>query len=482
VRSLSWSLGRENARCSMVDKLIMERMRHQVVVREEDVEPELVSRADGFEVAADVARPDTETDSLDTVEMLALLWERRALLSKVAVRALIMSTLIAFLIPTKYDSTVRLMPPDSLGDSGMILAALSAAGGGSGAGKVPTGLASIAGSALGMKNNGALFVDLLRSRTVQTHIVDRFHLRGRFWDRYEDDARNTLDDHTQITEDRKSGVISVTVRASSPERARDMAKAYVDELDGLLAHVSTFSARRERIFIEQRLTAVKSDLEDAERQFSAFASKNTALDIKEQTKAMVESAAVLEGQIVVSESELESMRQIYTPNNVRVRAMQARVDELKREAEKLGGTDASLLPGAIQTDQQFPSVRKLPLLGVEWADLYRRLKVQETVFELLSQRYELARIQEAKEVPTVNVVDQAFVPEKKSSPQRWLVISLLTFLSLAGACAWVVGIAHWQRVSDDDRGKQLAASVWQSAERRTSAWKRGIRRLWKKPE
>ena len=75
-----------------------------------------------------------------------------------------------------------------------------------------------------------------------------------------------------------------------PEGSR-YGKAYVEELDRLLSHVSTFSARRERIFIEQRLTSVKSDLQDAERQFSQFASKNTALDIKEQTKAMVESAA-----------------------------------------------------------------------------------------------------------------------------------------------------------------------------------------------
>jgi capsule polysaccharide export protein KpsE/RkpR len=359
----------------------------------------------------------------------------------------------------------------------MILAALTASSGGSGSGKVPAGLASLAGSALGMKNNGALFVDLLRSRTVQTHIVDRFHLRGRFWDRYEDDARNTLDDHTQVTEDRKSGVISVSVRAKTPEQARDIAKAYVEELDGLLSHVSTFSARRERIFIEQRLISVKSDLEDAERQFSQFASKNTALDIKEQTKAMVESAAVLEGQIIAAQSELESLREIYTPNNVRVRAMQARVDELKREAEKLGGTDASLLPGAIQSDQQFPSVRKLPLLGVEWADLYRHLKIQETVFELLSQRYELARIQEAKEVPTVNVVDPAFIPEKKSSPQRWLIISVLTFLSLAATCAWILGTIRWQRVNDDDPGKQLAVSIWRSTERSIGGWMRRIRRL-----
>jgi hypothetical protein len=103
------------------------------------------------------------------------------------------------------------------------------------------------------------------------------------------------------------------------------------------------------------------------------------------------------------------------------------------------------------------------------------------VFELLSQRYELARIQEAKEVPTVNVVDQAFVPERKSFPQRWLIIFVLTFLSVAGASAWIVGTAHWNRVSDDDPGKQLAATVWQSVERRVSVWMLKIGRAWKKP-
>lgn len=451
----------------------MESLRHQVVVREEDsvAEPELVSRAHGFESADDVAQVEEAPGSSNTVEFLSLIWEHRALLRKVAIRALIISTIVSFLLPTKYDSTVRLMPPDSLGsDGGMLMAALTTAGAGSGSGKLPAGLASLAGSALGMKSNGALFVDLLRSRTVQTRIVDKFHLRGRFWDRYEEDARNTLDDHTQVSEDRKSGVISVTVRGSSPQQARDLAKAYVEELDGLLSHVSTFSARRERIFIEQRLASVKSDLEDAERQFSQFASKNSTLDIKEQTKAMVESAAVLEGQIVAAQSELESLRQVYTPNNVRVRAMQARVDELKRQSEKLGGTDASLLPGAAPTDQQFPSIRKLPLLGVEWADRYRTLKVQETVFELLSQRYELARIQEAKEVPTVNVVDPAYVPERKSSPKKLLVISVLTLISLAGTCAWIVGVAHWEDVSDDDPWKQFVTRVWQSAERRVMPW------------
>jgi len=264
----------------------------------------------------------------------------------------------------------------------------------------------------------------------------------------------------------------------SPQRARDIAQAYVEELNRLLSQVSTSSARRERIFIEQRLTAVKSDLEDAEKQFGAFASKNSTLDIKEQTKAMVESAGVLQGQLIAAESELQSLEQIYTSNNVRVRSLQARVDELKRQLQKIEGTDASLvstgvssagISGAARSDEMYPPIRKLPLLGVEWADLYRRMKIQETVYELLNQQYELARIQEAKEIPTVNVVDPANVPERKSSPHRLVIILALTLLSVAGVAMWIVGSERWERIDPEDSRKMFAESVWRTAAYRKTA-------------
>jgi hypothetical protein len=122
--------------------------------------------------------------------------------------------------------------------------------------------------------------------------------------RYKQDARKQLAARTEVSEDRKSGVISLTVTDSDPQRAHDIAQSYVEALDRLVSQVSTSSARRERMFIEQRLISVKADLEDAEKQFSAFASQNTALDIKEQTRAMVESAAVLQGQVMAAQSEL----------------------------------------------------------------------------------------------------------------------------------------------------------------------------------
>ncbi len=107
------------------------------------------------------------------------------------------------------------------------------------------------------------------------------------------------------------------------------------------------------MFIEQRLVAVKSDLDDAEKQFSAFASKNTALDIKEQAKAEVGAAAVLQGQLIAAQSELQGLQQIYTTGNVRVRSLRARVDELQRQLDKIAGTDASLAADSTDSVAEF---------------------------------------------------------------------------------------------------------------------------------
>jgi uncharacterized protein involved in exopolysaccharide biosynthesis len=353
------------------------------------------------------------------------------------------------------------MPPEQA-DGGTMLALLASRGSGE-SGSGSSGLGALAGNLLGMKSTGALFVNLLRSRTVEDSLVEKFNLQKVYRARYVDDARKVLDERTVIDEDRKSGTISISVTDGDRQRSHDLAQAYLAALDALLADVSTSSARRERIFIEQRLTAVKTDLEDAERQFSAFASKNTALDIKEQGKAMVEAAAILRGQLIAAQSELQGLEQIYTGNNVRVRSLRARVAELQNQLQKVGGSDASLTPeGAAASKDLYPSIRELPLLGVEWADLYRRVKIQETVYELLNQQYELTRIQEAKEIPTVRVVDPPNVPEKKSWPPRLLIIAGLTSLWFVGTLLGIVISDHWHRVDPQDPRKLLASDLGQN--------------------
>jgi hypothetical protein len=143
--------------------------------------------------------------------------------------------------------------------------------------------------------------------------------------------------------------------------------------------------------------------------------------------------------------------------------LKARVDELKNQLSKLGGTSGRVAPGANSdstTGDLYPSLRQLPLVGVRWLDLYREAKIQETVYELLTQQYELAKIQEAKEIPTIKVLDSADVPEKKSFPPRTVIIVLGTLFAFTLGAVVVVASAEWQQIDPHSPDKQFAIEIW----------------------
>ena len=393
------------------------------------------------------------------------LWEGRRLLWRFTSYGLLLSLLVSFLLPRRYESQTRLMPPDQQGSGIALLAALAGGRGGGGSmssssssGGLGGALGSVAGDLLGLKSSGALFVDMLDGPVIQDSVINKFDLRKVYHDRYYQDARKDLWKHTDVKEDRKSGIITIAVTDRDRQRAQGIVQAYVDALNDLVARVSTSSARRERMFLETRLKTVKQNLDDASQEFSQFASKNGTFDVPSQTKAMVENEASLQGQLVAGESELEGLRQIYTDSNIRVRTLEARVGALRKQVEALSGNKADLTSDQSQIAGDFPSIRKLPLVGVRWANLYRENKIQETVYELLVQEYEIAKIQEAKEIPTVNVLDPAMVPEKTSFPPHILITVLGTVFAFFLACTVIIGSQAWKQNQSPE--KQLASEIW----------------------
>ena len=395
---------------------------------------------------------------------LRLMWDERRRLFRWMLYGFTISTLVAFLIPRRFESVTRLMPPDQ-SNSGLAMMAMAASGrSGLGSGGLGgSGLGSIADDLLGMKNSGDLFIGILQSNTVQDDLINKFNLRKVYWDRYMEDARKDLSEKTAVTDDRKSGIITLRVIDRNPQRAFAMGQEYVAELNRVVMLLNTSAAHREREFLEGRLLQVRSDLESAENMFSDFMSKNTALDIPTQGKAMIEASAQLEGQLIGAQTELESLRQIYADGNVRVRTLQARVNELQHQLEKLGGKFDSANPSGNSSDQPlYPSIKRLPVLGVKYADLYRTSRVQEAVFETLTQEYELAKVQEAKETPSVKVLDPPNVPEKKSYPPRILIMTLGTMLAFSMSIVWILGTAYWQEIDSRNPHKVLAIEMSQA--------------------
>jgi uncharacterized protein involved in exopolysaccharide biosynthesis len=393
-----------------------------------------------------------------------LLWNARRPLARIAAASLLISLAMAFAIPKQYQSSARIMPPDQQSSSVMMLAALASRAGGLG------NLGGLAGGLLSGHTTTALFVDLLRSGTVAGHLIDRFHLQHVYRKRYVVDTAKLLARRTAVVDDKKSGVITITVEDTDPVRARDLAQGYLDELNKLVTDTNTSAARQERIFIERRLHSVKLDLERAQLQLSQFSSRNSTVDIPGQTRAMVDAAARLQAEVLVEQSELDGLRQIYGDGNIRVRESQARILTLQHELSRMSGSAEPLptsaapgsdaaIDGSTGDNQLYPPLRQLPRLAVPYADLYRQVKVQETVFELLTQQYEIARIEEAKDVPVVSVIDPPGIPEKKSFPPRMALSFALTGLSVVCASAVILMRDRWQRVSATDPRKLLAREI-----------------------
>jgi uncharacterized protein involved in exopolysaccharide biosynthesis len=416
-----------------------------------------------------VRMPEPSGTPYAKTAFLRLLWENRPTLYRWIVWGVILTTIIVFLIPKQYESATRLMPPDD--QSGAAFAIMAALGGkmGGGGGGGGAGIGGLAGDLLGLKSSGALFIGILKSRTVEDHLIEKFDLRKVYWTKDWEPTRQKLAANTLISEDRKSGILTIQVTDHSPQRAAAIAEEYVSELNIVVNKLSTSSARRERIFLEERIAQVKKDLEVAEKDFSQFANKTGAIDIKEQAKAMMGAAATLQGQLIAAQAELEGMRQIYTDNNVRVRSVEARVATLHAQLNKLGGvgetgqTDEAATTEAQSDDKSlYPSFRKLPLLGVSYADLYRRAKVQEAVFETLTQQYELAKVSEAKEIPSVKVLDPAIIPERKSFPPRLMIMILGAMVSLCLGACWVFARNRWNQTDSQDPRKVLSREVFQT--------------------
>jgi capsule polysaccharide export protein KpsE/RkpR len=392
-------------------------------------------------------------------EKLWILWRSRRFIWGVIWKTFLASIVLAFLIPSHYKSAVRFVPGENSTSSGSssMMGLMSKA---LGSDNSSMGFGLDAASLLGAKTPGAFYVEVLKSRTVQDRLINRFDLRARYSKSTYLEARKKLAKFTDIEEDKKSGVITLTVTDYEPKMAAQIANAYVDELNRLAVDLNTSSAHRERQFLEERLATAKQDLARASASLSQFTSKNSMVDPQNEGRAVMDAAARMQGELIASETELKGLQQIYSDDNVRVRTLKARIAELQSQLKKLvGQNNDAASQDTVGWSAPYPSMHTLPGLGSRYAELYREAKIQEAVYAFVTQQFEMAKIQEAKELPIVRVMDAGVAPEKRSSPIRSLIVAGSVFGAFILSCLWVVGKYRWQQMPVDDSYKLLAADV-----------------------
>lgn len=327
-----------------------------------------------------------------------------------------------------------------------------------------TGLAqSISGLSIpSLAPNRELFVSILKSRTMAKDIVDQFDLRKRYKTNSDIKAINKLKDRTVIAPS-KEGVISVKVEDEDPKLAADIANLYGANLNRMITRYETSNASKQRSFVAEQLAKTQADLKKAEEDLLKFQERHKAVALQEQARSTVEAAATLKGEIVAAMVKLEGMRNYATDDNPEVIMQKRSLEEMKRQLAGMEFGDG-LKTGSWSQSSETASggagefsvpFTNFPELNLELARLTRNLKIHETVYTLLTEQLEEAKIAEARDTPTVQLLDVAIPAEQHSRPRRGLTAAVAGFSGLCLGIFLALAIEYFKALRAQARLQTL---------------------------
>ena len=367
------------------------------------------------------AAPDDEISLLDLALVLA---ENLRLLILGPLIVGLAALGISFAIPPTYTARTLLLPPQQ--NQSMASAALQNLG----------ALAGLAGGAAGIKSPADQYVALMSSVTVQDRLIARFDLVQVYEAKLRTDARMALQANSRISVGRKDGLLTIEVDDVDPARAAAIANAYVDELRRLTSVLAITEAQQRRAFVETQLQETRDKLAAAQRALQAAGINEGA--IRAEPRAAAEAYARLRAEATAAEVRLQTMRGYLAETAPEFQQGQAQLAALRQQLARSEGANTAAASG-------------------DYIDRFREFKYQETLFELFSRQYEVARIDESREGAVIQVVDPAVPPERKSKPKKAMIAVVATLAAGFALLLWVMA-RHALRSSTSDPASSAKVS------------------------
>lgn len=395
---------------------------------------ELNERGDSPSVMPVAGRAGKEGDEISLLDLLIVLAGRKRVILWVTVVFAILAIVISLLLPQRYTATVTLLPPQQ---NSSMSAALASQLGSMG------GMAALAGGSLGLKSPNDQFVGMLKSRTVEDAMVQKFGLMQEYRARYLSDARKQFENRAVVDGSGKDGLIHISVEDRDPRRAAELANGYVDQFRNLSQHLAITEASQRRLFFEQELEQAKNNLANAEEALKQTEQTTGLIQLDSQARALIETAATLRAQITAREVQIQGMQTYATGENAQLVQAQRELEGLRAQLAKLGGSEDSASGGLIVPKGQVPEA------GLEYIRKLRDVKYNETIFDILARQFELAKLDEAKQGALIQVVDPAIPPDKRSFPKRTLIVIGAAFAGFLSGVFCALFLAGFQRLKAD---------------------------------
>lgn len=390
-------------------------------------------------------------DEINLLDYVLVILKHKYLILGATAAAFAVTCGLTLLKTNIYTATARILPPQE-------------AKGGLGAGLLGTlgDLSALGGFSVGA-SPGDLYVGMLQSRTVADAIIDRFDLMRVYGKEYRVQMYDIFAKLAEISLGKKDGIITISVDDEDPARAAAIANAYVEELKKLNIQLNLSSAGRERLFLEERLTVAKAELARAEENLQRFQEQNKAIRIDAQASAIIDAISKLRGELASKEVDLGVLLSYQTEQSAQVKAVREAIAQLADQIRKL---EQSPTDGR-GSDDIFLVTAAVPELGVQYARHLREFKVQEAIYEMLTKQFEAAKINEARNTSTIQVLDDAAVPDKKSKPRRSLIVLVTTFVAFLLSVLSTFVLEGLRSLTGGDRDRLDAIKAQLRLRRRT---------------
>ncbi len=392
--------------------------------------------------------PEDEGPQIGLVDLLTWLGEGKRLVAAVTATAGGASLALAMLTTPVFTARTTMLPPGAQQQSAST-AALATLG----------SLGGLAGG-LAPKTPDELYVALLRSDSVVRALDERFGLRARYGVKTHEALRKTLPSYVRVTPEKKSGVIALEVDDKDAAFAAQLANAYPEELTKVLGRLAVSEAQQRRVFFEQQLKDTKEHLIKAEQDMRKVQEKSGVIALDKQAEALIGGAAQLRALIAEREVQLKVLRMSATEQNPDVMRLSSELRALRGELARMESRNGGEAGSAVDMP-----VGRLPEAAIDYVRARRELKLQETLLESMVRQFEIAKLDEAKEGPVLQQIDQALPPDYKSKPSRALITLAGTLLGFLAAAVLVV----W-------RG--YTALLHEADPRSAQAWM-GVRKAWR---
>lgn len=371
-----------------------------------------------------IMRADSEQGPVTLRDYALVLWRHKVLMAVVVGLGVAVALGYTLRQPRVYESTTSLLVPREGGGAGGLVASLAASG----------ALQQLPGLSFpSLAPNRDLLIGVLKSRTMTQRVAEQFKLQERYRAKRLEEAARVIQEATAITVSRE-GLLLLTVEETDPGLAAAIANFYAEELERFVTKLGSGEASRQRIFISERLALTKQQLVATEDALRRFQEQNKAIILQDQTRGAIEAAARLKGEIMATEVQLQVLRSFATESNSEIIFVKRRLEEMRRQLAQVEYGDRAERVGARRSNAEItvPFV-KVPQLAQELARIMRDVKTHETVVALLTQQFEQAKITEAKDLPTFQVLDTAIPAMHASKPRLRLNVLIGGFGGLLAA-------------------------------------------------